>query len=111
MSEEREKQLKQEENDLITQIDRLERGIVLRENQINSMKSMMIEVQAQVSEAKMKCDQSDLQIIQLNNQIKMKDQDLKQVLRDKELLFSKLQTLERECDKVKESIEELKHQI
>lgn len=32
MSEEKDKALKQEENELIIQIDRLERGIVLRES-------------------------------------------------------------------------------
>lgn len=56
MSEDMDKMIKLQESELVMQIDRLERGVELRDNQINSMKQMVIEVTSQLQESKMKKD-------------------------------------------------------
>eukprot|EP01017_Pseudomicrothorax_dubius_P002637 TRINITY_DN10170_c0_g1_i1.p1 TRINITY_DN10170_c0_g1~~TRINITY_DN10170_c0_g1_i1.p1 ORF type:complete len:210 (-),score=79.25 TRINITY_DN10170_c0_g1_i1:44-673(-) len=88
-------------------IERLTNGIELRERQLRDMQEMVHEHEAKISAAEEAGKRQKEELRRTCQMFESKEKVLQSELKEKELLFARLQTLERENDKLRQLIASL----
>jgi len=85
-------------------VEKLQNTLASREKQIASMATMLAELNEKLNDSLIKNRTLTTENKELNTKLVSREDILKQELKDKELIFSKLQTLERENERLNDKI-------